>query len=102
MAANKASVDAFIRGSLLRRFNVNIDVYLVAYLLFKSNLSLHDTIAFPDVQATDDQEVQPSISHAIDVAWLVRQDSKGGFIEPDEDMLVRDALRAVIDGHGFA
>lgn len=75
-------------------------VTLVAALFGSNLLSHREAASLLSQEGRVVRCVSPEAQRAIDVAWLVRQDLDGGYIDADQDTLLADALKNVFNSSG--
>lgn len=72
-------------------------VRLVAALFGNRLLSQREAATLLSQEGRMVRCLSPEAQRAIDVAWLVRQDLDGGYIDADQDTLLADALAKVVN-----
>lgn len=90
-------LDAALMSVRQNYFDAERQVILVAWLVEKGRLGIDEAasiIIFPGISP---DAFSNAIRHAIDVAWLLNQDKKDGVMNPQQDSLLADALREVLN-----
>jgi hypothetical protein len=86
---------AVIEAVRQRSFNTHRHVQLVAAVVGKGLISLDTGSSLLTVRGSNLEELPKAVKHALDVAWLINQDKRDGFMGADDDHLLKDALANV-------
>ena len=71
-------------------------ITLIALLVTKRFLSVKQAATLLPANRDPQGAMSASVRRVFDVAWLINQDAKDGFMQPEQDDLLLEALREVL------
>ncbi len=91
-----ALIDAGAMAARLFYFETEQQVILVSLLVERKGLEIEEAASLLNSRGVNLDTLPKSIGNAINVAWLVNQDSQLGVMSPEQDSLLKDALQSVV------
>ncbi len=77
-------------------------IVLIAFLVNAEQLSINNASRLLQIPFYSEEELDDAISNVLEIAWLTNEDEEDGFMSPDADDVLFNALKEVRESVLFA